>query len=80
MDEEPGPERSDDTITISLDVIELGSTVEVRRRFDQAWASGFEVVDTDIDGYRLRRRSDGAVLPVAFPATEVRRSSEIRLQ
>ena len=56
-------------------MLALGTTVEVRRRFDQAWARGFEVADTEPDGYRLRRRSDGALLPVSFPAADVRRSS-----
>jgi len=66
-------------ITISLDVIELGASVEVRRRFDQAWARGFEVASAAEDGYRLRRCSDGALLPVSFPAVDVRRSSTIHL-
>ena len=59
-----------DVITIAL-----GTSVEVRRRFDQAWARGFEVASAAEDGYRLRRQSDGAVLPVSFPADDVRQSS-----
>lgn len=69
-----------DRVTIELDdLIESGARVEVRRRFDQAWATGFEVASAGGDGYRLRRRSDGAVLPVAFPAADVRRSGALRL-
>lgn len=68
-----------ETVTIDLDLIEMGASVEVRRRFDRAWATGFEIADASNDGYRLRRRSDGSVLPVAFPAADVRRSSSIRL-
>jgi hypothetical protein len=49
-----------------------GTRVEVRRRFDQAWARGFVVHDAAEGGYRLRRTSDGAVLPVAFPDSELR--------
>lgn len=52
-----------------------GTRVEVRRRFDNEWAKGFEVQDTSIDGYRLRRLSDGAILPVDFPITDVRSAS-----
>jgi len=52
----------------------LGTSVEVRRRFDQAWAR-LRVAAAAEDGYRLRRQSDGAVLPVSFPADDVRRSS-----
>lgn len=49
-----------------------GAAVEVRRRFDRAWARGFRVIDTDETGYQLRRESDGAVLPVRFPAADLR--------
>ena len=49
-----------------------GTRVQVRNRLDRRWSSGFEVdVPTD-DGYRLRRVSDNAVLPAAFPPAEVR--------
>lgn len=49
-----------------------GTEVEVRRRFDQAWAHGFVIDDVDDAGYWLRRKSDGALLPVAFGADDVR--------
>ena len=55
-------------------VLETGESVEVRRRFDQRWSRGFEIESSEEDGYRLRRRSDGAVLPIVFAATEVRPS------
>jgi len=64
---------------VEVITIALGTSVEVRRRFDQAWARGFEVAGAAEDGYRLRRQSDGAVLPVSFPADDVRRSSTIHL-
>jgi hypothetical protein len=71
---------SSDLIQLNLEdlhldspTIEPGVTVEVRRRFDHAWARGFEVLDCTDDGYRLRRQSDGSILPVAFPITDVRR-------
>ncbi|MCU0268939.1 MAG: hypothetical protein MUF83_09845 [Acidimicrobiales bacterium] len=51
-----------------------GTRVEVRRRFDAAWASGFEVLRADGDGYRLRRLSDGTEIPVPFDAADVRRA------
>ena len=53
-----------------------GTRVEVRSRFDRAWARGFEVAEevTEDRGhrYRVRRRSDGSVLPVLFDDEEVR--------
>ena len=47
--------------------------VEVRSTFDQSWKRGFVVEAADEgQGYRLRRRSDGAVLPVTFRPEVVR--------
>jgi len=54
-----------------------GTHVEVRRRFDDAWARGFQVQAVHTDGYQLRRLTDGAILPVAFPASDVRRSADV---
>ena len=57
-----------------------GMRVEVRNRFDGSWAKAFEVVDVaqpaepsggDLN-LRVRRLSDGVILPEAFPSTEVR--------
>ena len=50
----------------------------MRSRFDRRWARGFEVdaivvePDERPPGYRIRRRSDGAVLPALFVNDEVR--------
>lgn len=50
----------------------------MRSRFDRRWARGFEVdaivvePDEQPPGYRIRRRSDGAVLPALFVNDEVR--------
>jgi hypothetical protein len=53
-----------------------GTKVEVRRRFDAKWARGFEVVEATIDGYRLRRLSDGEEIPVPFTDDDVRREKK----
>ena len=50
----------------------VGTPVEVRRRFDYSWARGFEVAEVVHDGYRLRRKSDGTVLPAEFDFDDVR--------
>jgi len=50
-----------------------GTHVEVRTGFDRTWASGFEVDGAEPSGYRVRRRSDGHVLPVTIGAADVRR-------
>jgi hypothetical protein len=50
--------------------------IEVRTRFDGAWVRGFEVAEETASGeqpaVRLRRRSDGTVLPDWFTPDEVR--------
>jgi len=57
--------------------IEPGTRVEVRRRFDQRWASGFEIAEIVDDlGYRLKRLSDGSVLPTEFGTEDVRPERE----
>lgn len=60
--------------------MEPGTRVEVRSRFDQRWARGFEVAEivtppgepTEPAAYRVRRRSDGSVLPVVFVDDDLR--------
>ena len=47
-------------------------TVEVRTSFKDLWAGGFEVVEETAAGYRLRRLSDGIVLPREFSWDDVR--------
>ena len=53
--------------------LEPGMRVEVRRRFDQHWARGFEVAAVTESGYRVRRLSDGVELPADFSSEDVRR-------
>jgi hypothetical protein len=60
--------------------VKPGTRVEVRDRFDHRWTRGFEVAATvetdDGAGYRIKRLSDGSVLPVVFAAEEVRREKK----
>lgn len=53
----------------------LGAPVEVRSRFDGAWVQGFQVAEVtsigDKTAFRIRRLSDGAVLPTLFAARDV---------
>jgi hypothetical protein len=56
--------------------IDAGAPVEVRNHFEGRWCDGFEVADRIDAGskavaYRLRRVSDGAVLPVLFADDDV---------
>jgi hypothetical protein len=56
--------------------VDPGARIEVRSRFDQRWARGFELVEIVVDAgqaqYRVRRRSDGSVLPALFVDDDVR--------
>ena len=50
--------------------------IEVRNRFDGSWSHGFEIVehvagDRTEPRFRLRRLSDGHVLPALFSADDV---------
>lgn len=50
-----------------------GARVEVRTGFDRSWVNGFQVAAVTDDGYLVRRRSDGEVLPVPIAFDDVRR-------
>lgn len=52
----------------------VGDRVEVRRRYDGAYSSGFSVVAVAAGRVLVRRCSDGAVLPASFAAGEVRQA------
>jgi hypothetical protein len=56
----------------SGDVLAAGTAVDVRSRYVGAWTSGFEVAEPVKDGYRVRRLSDGSVLPDVFTNDDVR--------
>jgi hypothetical protein len=52
--------------------IEPEIEVEVWCRSLRRWVVGFSTVDVDERGWRVRRRSDRADLPVRFPSSEIR--------
>jgi hypothetical protein len=55
------------------EVLSAGTPVDVRSRYVGAWSRGFEVAERVNDaGYRVRRLSDGTVLPDVFDAQDVR--------
>ncbi len=49
-----------------------GTHVEVQSGLDDSWQTGFVVDEVTAAGYRLRRESDGSVLP-ELPHERVRR-------
>ena len=54
-----------------------GTPVEVHNRYTDGWSRGFAVAELSSDGYRLRRLSDGATLPVVFVPDEIRQSTGV---
>lgn len=56
-----------------------GDPISVRCRFDGRWVSGFVVAELVEDAtgirVRVRRRSDSAVLPATFAASDVVRQT-----
>ena len=62
--------ENDDTRTRG--VLRPGMRVEVATRFTHHWARGFEIASVDDRGCRVRRVSDGALLPVDIEFPSVR--------
>jgi hypothetical protein len=60
-------------------LLEHGTRVEVRQRFDGKWSKGFTVESANAEGYTVRRDLDGAVLPERFPTDDVRHERRYRL-
>lgn len=52
--------------------IATGDVVELRVRFTGGWSAGFVVVAEEQGGYRVRRLSDGAILPTLTSAADIR--------
>lgn len=53
-----------------------GMRVQVRSPFDRRWCAGFEIAEIvvgreGVEGFRVRRLPDGAVLPAVIPATDL---------
>ena len=67
------PERSVVTGSRFDAALRTGTPVDVRSRFVGSWSRGFEVAEQVAErGYRLRRVSDGTVLPDVFSDDEIR--------
>ncbi|HZT64737.1 MAG TPA: hypothetical protein VFA11_03005 [Acidimicrobiales bacterium] len=49
-----------------------GTRVQVRNQFEGSWSRGFEIYSLEVGGYRVRRLSDGAVLPTVIAESDLR--------
>ena len=77
IDLEPRPRVDTDVPTRPLPARPVRPDgVEVRCRFGDRWVTGFEVCEVirldDATRYRLRRRSDGSVIPTLFDEKDLR--------
>lgn len=52
--------------------LRAGMPVEVATHFTGSWTGGFEIASVFAERCRVRRVSDGAVLPVDFDCADVR--------
>jgi hypothetical protein len=59
-------------VTAGRVALRPGMRVEVATRFTHHWAPGFEIASVDDRGCRVRRVSDGALLPVDFEFPSIR--------
>ena len=55
-----------------LEALSPGRHVEVRNRFTGTWSRGFDIAEVVPGGYRIRRLSDGSVLPTLFAREDIR--------
>ncbi len=57
---------------VSAERLPHGTPVDVRSRFVGSWTRGFEVDEPVDGGYRIKRMSDGSVLPDVLSDEEIR--------
>ena len=56
--------------------LRVGEPVEVHTKYNDAWVSGFEIAEVVEGGYRVRRTSDGTLLPNLTTETDLRPASD----
>ena len=57
-------------------VLRVGDPVEVHTKYNDAWVAGFEIAEVVDGGYRVRRISDGTMLPNLTTETDLRPASD----
>jgi hypothetical protein len=57
-------------------VLQVGELVELHTRYNDSWVSGFEIAEVVGDGYRVRRTSDGTLLPDLTGEADVRPATD----
>ncbi|MEY2430919.1 MAG: hypothetical protein QOC92_644 [Acidimicrobiaceae bacterium] len=59
-------------------MLQVGECVELHTRFNDSWVPGFEIAEVVADRYRVRRTSDGTVLPDLTGESDLRVASPSR--
>jgi hypothetical protein len=44
-------------------MLHVGDRVELHTKFNDSWVAGFEIAEVVVNGYVVRRTSDGTMLP-----------------
>ena len=55
--------------------LEVGNQVDVHTRFSDSWVGGFEIAEIIAEGYRVRRKFDGSLLPDYTSRSDLRPSA-----
>jgi hypothetical protein len=58
-------------------MLQVGEQVEVHTKFNDSWVGGFEVAEVVEGGYRVRRTSDGSLLPNLTSEEDLRPASDV---
>ena len=56
--------------------MKIGESVDVHTKYNDSWSSGFEIAAVVAEGYRVRRVSDGSLLPGFTSEHDIRASDE----
>ena len=64
------------TVTDVAQVLRVGDPVEVHTKYNDAWVAGFEIAEVVDGGYRVRRISDGTLLPNRTTEADLRPASD----
>jgi hypothetical protein len=57
-------------------LLQVGEQVEVHTKFNDNWVPGFEIAEVVVGGYRVRRTSDGSLLPNLTGEDDLRPASD----
>jgi hypothetical protein len=58
-------------------VLPVGEPVEVHTKYNDSWVRGFEIAEVLEGGYRVRRTSDGTLLPNLTGEEDLRPASDL---